>query len=102
MGGVGKLQSEGVMKGIVTQGEKGAMVVEETGARQVDPFKVTPVETTGAGDAFCGMLAARLAIGESMVVSLRAAVIAGALATQTEGAVPSFPFRSMVKNKLES
>lgn len=102
LGGVSKLQSLGVKTVIVTQGEKGAMVVDETGARQVDPFKVTPVDTTGAGDAFCGMLAARLAIGESMSVSLRAAVIAGALATQTAGAVPSLPIWSMVKTKLES
>ncbi|NDC91314.1 MAG: ribokinase, partial [Acidimicrobiia bacterium] len=68
----------------------------------VDPFKVTPVDTTGAGDAFCGMLAARLAKGSSMANSLRAAVIAGALATQIEGAVPSIPLWSMVQTKLES
>jgi ribokinase len=102
LGGVSKLQRLGVKTVIVTQGEKGAMVVDETGTRQVDPFKVTPVDTTGAGDAFCGVLAARLALGESMSVALRAAVIAGALATQTEGAVPSLPLWSMVKTKLES
>ena len=102
LGGASKLRSLGVKTVIVTQGEKGAMVVDETGARQVDPFKVTPVDTTGAGDAFCGMLAARLATGESMTAALRAAVISGALATQTEGAVPSLPLWSMVKIKLES
>jgi ribokinase len=102
LGGVSKLQSLGVKTVIVTQGEKGATVVDETGTRQVDPFKVMPVDTTGAGDAFCGMLAARLALGESMADSLRAAVIGGALATQTEGAVPSLPLWNMVKAKLES
>jgi ribokinase len=102
LGGVSKLQSLGVKTVIVTQGEKGATVVDETGTRQVDPFKVMPVDTTGAGDAFCGMLAARLALGESLADSLRAAVIAGALATQTEGAVPSLPLWNMVKAKLES
>jgi ribokinase len=102
LGGVSKLQSLGVKTVIVTQGEKGATVVDETGTRQVDPFKVMPVDTTGAGDAFCGMLAARLALGESMADSLRAAVIGGALATETEGAVPSLPLWNMVKAKLES
>jgi ribokinase len=102
LGGVSKLQSLGVKTVIVTQGEKGAMVVDETGTSQVDPFKVTPVDTTGAGDAFCGTLAARLALGESLADSLRAAVIAGALATETEGAVPSLPLWNMVKAKLES
>ena len=102
LGGASKLLSLGVKTVIVTQGEKGAIVVDASGERQVDPFKVTPVDTTGAGDAFCGMLAARLATGESMTAALRAAVISGALATQTEGAVPSLPLWSMVKIKLES
>ena len=102
LGGVNQLQNLGIKTVIVTQGEKGAMVVDATGARQVDPYKVTAVDSTGAGDAFCGMLAARLAIGESMTNSLRAAVIAGALATQIEGAVPSLPLWSMVQIKLES
>ena len=102
LGGANKLRSLGIKTVIVTQGEKGAMVVDQAGARQVDPYKVTPVDTTGAGDAFCGVLAARLAIGESMTNSLRAAVIAGALATQIEGAVPSLPLWSMVQIKLES
>ena len=102
LGGASKLLSLGVKTVIVTQGENGAIVVDASGERQVDPLKVTPVDTTGAGDAFCGMLAARLATGESMTAALRAAVISGALATQTEGAVPSLPKWSMVKIKLES
>ena len=102
LGGASKLLSLGVKTVIVTQGEKGAIVVDASGERQVDPLKVTPVDTTGAGDAFCGMLAARLATGESITAALRAAVISGALATQTEGAVPSLPIWSMVKIKLES
>ncbi len=102
LGGARYLLTLGVNTVIVTQGEKGAMVVEATGTRQVDPFKVTPMDSTGAGDAFCGMLAARLAIGASVTVALRAAVIAGALATQIEGAVPSLPIWSMVQTKLES
>ena len=102
LGGVDELRSLGIQTVIVTQGEKGAMVVDATGTRQVDPFKVTPVDSTGAGDAFCGMLAARLAIGETLANALRSAVISGALATQIEGAVPSLPLWSMVQTKLES
>lgn len=102
LGGANKLRSLGIKTVIVTRGEKGATVVDATGARQVGPYKVTAVDSTGAGDAFCGMLAARLAIGESMTNSLRAAVIAGALATQIEGAVPSLPLWSLVQIKLES
>ena len=102
LGGALHLLTLGVKTVIVTQGDKGAMVVDATGTRQVDPFRVTPIDSTGAGDAFCGMLAARLAIGETVSVALRSAVIAGALATQIEGAVPSLPIWSMVQTKLES
>ena len=102
LGGALHLLTLGVKTVIVTQGDKGAMVVDATGTRQVDPFRVTPIDSTGAGDAFCGMLAARLAIGETVTVALRSAVIAGALATQIEGAVPSLPIWSMVQTKLES
>ena len=102
LGGALHLLTLGVKTVIVTQGDKGAVVVDATGTRQVDPFKVTPIDSTGAGDAFCGMLAARLAIGETVTVALRSAVIAGALATQIEGAVPSLPIWSMVQTKLES
>ena len=102
LGGALHLLTLGVKTVIVTQGDKGAVVVDATGTRQVDPFRVTPIDSTGAGDAFCGMLAARLAIGETVSVALRSAVIAGALATQIEGAVPSLPIWSMVQTKLES
>ena len=102
LGGALHLLTLGVKTVIVTQGDKGAVVVDATGTRQVDPFKVTPIDSTGAGDAFCGMLAARLAIGETVTVALRSAVIAGALATQIEGAVPSLPKWNMVQTKLES
>ena len=102
LGGALHLLTLGVKTVIVTQGDKGAVVVDATGTRQVDPFRVTPIDSTGAGDAFCGMLAARLAIGETVTVALRSAVIAGALATQIEGAVPSLPIWSMVQTKLES
>ena len=102
LGGALHLLTLGVKTVIVTQGDKGAVVVDATGTRQVDPFRVTPIDSTGAGDAFCGILAARLAIGETVTVALRSAVIAGALATQIEGAVPSLPIWNMVQTKLES
>ena len=102
LGGTAELLAQGVKTVVVTQGAKGALLVNPDGATQVDPFKVTPIDSTGAGDAFCGMLAARLAVGESMHNSLRAAVISGALATTIEGAVPSLPIWSMVLSKLES
>ena len=51
----------------------------------------TPVDTTGAGDAFCGSLAARLSSGVPLVDAVRWAAAAGALATTVHGAVPAQP-----------
>ena len=102
LGGPEALLKCGVKTIVVTQGARGALMITEKGETRIPPFEVDPVDSTGAGDAFCGMLAARLAIGESMHDALKAAVVSGALATLTEGAVPSLPLWSLVSSKLES
>ena len=102
LGGPNVLLKHGVKTIIVTQGARGALMITDNGETQIPPFNVDPVDSTGAGDAFCGMLAARLAIGESMQNALRAAVVSGALATLIEGAVPSLPLWGLVFSKLES
>lgn len=102
LGGPQGLLKQGVKTIIVTQGARGALMITENGETQIPPFKVDPVDSTGAGDAFCGMLAARLAIGEPIQNALKAAVVSGALATLIEGAVPSLPIWNMVFSKLES
>ena len=102
LGGSEALLKSGVKAIVVTQGARGALMITEKGETRIPPFEVDPVDSTGAGDAFCGMLAARLATGESIQNALKAAVVSGALATLTEGAVPSLPLWSMVFSKLES
>ena len=102
LGGPEALLKCGVKTIVVTQGARGALMITNKGETQIPPFKVDPVDSTGAGDAFCGMLAARLATGESIHNALKAAVVSGALATLTEGAVPSLPLWSLVSSKLES
>lgn len=102
LGGPQGLLKQGVKTIIVTQGARGALMITKNGETQISPFKVDPVDSTGAGDAFCGMLAARLAIGEPIQNALKAAVVSGALATLIEGAVPSLPIWNIVFSKLES
>ncbi|GBL20046.1 ribokinase [Acidimicrobiaceae bacterium] len=102
LGGPQGLLKHGVKTIIVTQGARGALMITKNGETQIPPFKVDPIDSTGAGDAFCGMLAARLAIGEPIQNALKAAVVSGALATLIEGAVPSLPIWNIVLNKLES
>ena len=102
LGGVDHLHASGVGSIIVTRGAAGVSVYERPGVAPwtVDASAVTPVDTTGAGDSFCGALAARLAAGDSVADAVRYASAAGALATTVAGAVPSIPHAAAVEALL--
>lgn len=86
---------------IITQGERGAMVLcAGERDRHVPPVFVEPVDTTGAGDAFCGCLAAGLALGATLDEALRRASAAGAHAATIPGAMPSLPYLEDVEALL--
>ena len=93
------LRREG-QEAIITFGGQGALWVHKDGATFIPPFPVTAVDTTGAGDAFCGTLAAILAEGQPMAEALRYASAAGALATTVLGAQDSLPFRAQIEALL--
>lgn len=104
LGGASALVARGVANVVVTQGARGALLVTRDGETRIEPFAVTPVDTTGAGDAFCGVLSARLAVAgglAELALALQAAAVAGALATQTAGAVPSLPTWAQVATALQ-
>jgi len=92
LGGVGGM-SWRIEHVVVTLGEAGAKHTTSGAVTTIDPVEVNAIDTTGAGDAFCGALAARLAHGDEIADALRFASAAGALATTTPGAVPSQPRR---------
>ena len=72
---------------VVTLGADGAAVFERGAElRQVPAVRVEPVDTTGAGDAFCGALAAGLAAGLSLDESVREAVKVAGRSTTLRGA----------------
>jgi ribokinase len=104
LGGVEALRAGGVPTVVVTQGRRGASLHDDRYGveHRVEPFTVTAVDTTAAGDAFCGVLAARLAEGADLLEALRWAAAAGALATTTAGAVASLPSRSEVARLLSA
>ena len=58
---------------------------------QVPAEPVDPVDTTGAGDAFTGALAAALSAGCGLLESVRIGVLAGTYAVARPGAQASFP-----------
>jgi sugar/nucleoside kinase (ribokinase family)/fructoselysine-6-P-deglycase FrlB-like protein len=75
-----ELQAEGVPAVVVKCGEKGALVSTPGGPPvRIAPPEVAVLDATGAGDTFCGGLAAGLAAGDSLVVAAqRGAATAGA------------------------
>lgn len=91
----------GIGTAIITRGGKGCVWASGANTGSVPTFKVQPVDTVAAGDAFCGGLAAALSFGFPMAEALRWASASGALATTKAGAVPSLPYRESVEELLE-
>lgn len=81
---------------VITLGAQGA--VAYTGERLigVPGHAVDVIDTTGAGDCFCGYLAAELARGGELEAALKEANAAAALAVQTKGAASAIPERGRV------
>jgi len=86
---------------IVTLGSRGAFLVSDNKTELVSPPVVESVDTTGAGDAFCGSLAESLSRGLSLLESVEQSVAAGALSTTRHGAQISMPTRSEVDSFLK-
>lgn len=85
----------------LTLGGEGAIMFKagEEVAR-VPAFDVQTVDTTGAGDTFCGALVVALAEGQSPEAALSFASAAAALAVTKPGAQPSLPWRAEVEAML--
>jgi ribokinase len=98
------LVARGCRSVIVTLGSRGALWIPgaDEPAALVKPFPVRQVDATAAGDAFCGVLAAALAMGLPVSDSLCRASAAGALATTKVGAEPSLPTAQQIEAFLES
>ena len=81
---------------VLTLGEQGALILTATASERIHAFPVEAVDTTGAGDAFCGALATALANGETLSSAIAFANAAGAAAVTVVGATPSMPTRAKV------
>ena len=90
----------GVGSVIITRGEKGAVWSTATASGQAAAFRIVPVDTVAAGDAFCGGLAAALNEGQPLNEALRWASAAGALTATRVGAAASLPRRPEVEELL--
>jgi ribokinase len=81
---------------VVTLGADGAVVVDADRAERVAAPRVRAVDTTGAGDAFCGALAEAMAGGATVVEAARWAVRVAAVSVTRAGAQGGLPRREDV------
>jgi ribokinase len=79
---------------VVTLGPDGAVALTGEGEFRVAAPVIAPVDTVGAGDTFCGYLAAALAEHLAWPDALDLAVRAGAAACLKPGAQPAIPSRA--------
>jgi ribokinase len=91
-----RLAALGVPIAIVTLGVRGCCAWDHASVVFQPAFRVDAVDTTAAGDTFCGALAAAFARGDGLPTALRTATAAAALATTRPGAQSSIPARSEV------
>lgn len=87
------MQQKGVGKLIVTMGSKGALICDGCQPVFVPAHKVKAVDTTAAGDTFCGALCVAISEGKSLKEAAEFACAASALTVQKIGAQNSIPFR---------
>jgi ribokinase len=85
---------------VITLGAAGAAVAHDGKSASIPAPQVDVVDTTGAGDAFCGVFAADLARGLDPFSAARTGVAAGSLATTVPGAYPGIPRRDAIQRML--
>jgi ribokinase len=98
-----KLCELGVDTAIITLGEVGSLVGvrEAPEVVHIPAFPVAAIDTTAAGDTYCGCLVVALAEGKDLADAVRFASAAAALCVQRLGAQPSIPWRREIDAFLE-
>jgi len=94
------LMSKGVKSIVVTLGAEGALLISGDREIHIPAFKVKPVDTTGAGDAFNAALAVAIAEGKSLEEAVRWANAAAAIKITRVGAQAGLPYRKDLKEFL--
>ncbi len=85
---------------VVTLGPDGVIAIKDEEVAKVRGLTIEPVDTVGAGDTFCGYLAAALDQKLDFEEALRRAAVAGSLACLARGAQPSIPIADAVTESL--
>jgi len=88
------ISAKGVDIVVITLGSQGALIKENKDYLFVEAFKVDVLDTTAAGDTFCGAFCVGLSEGRSIPEAVRLAARAAAITVTRMGAQASIPYRS--------
>ena len=90
------ISKKGIENVVITLGKEGAFVKEKDNFIMTPATEVETVDTTGAGDVFCGAVSVYLSEGHSLTESVRFANAAAAIAVTRIGAQSAIPYRAEV------
>ena len=88
------ISAKGVNIVVITLGSQGALIKEFEDFHFVDALNVEALDTTAAGDTFCGSVCVGLSEGKSILESVKLAARAAAITVTRMGAQSSIPYRS--------
>jgi len=92
----------GAKAAIVTLGRRGSVIATGSDSSHVPAFAASAVDTTAAGDTYCGCLVCALAEGMDLLEAIRFASAGAAISVGRLGAQPSVPWRSEIDDFLSS
>ena len=86
---------------VLTLGENGSVFFDKNKCIKQEAFSAKAVDTTAAGDTFCGYFLSELTRGSEIKKALMTASAASAIAVGRNGAAPSIPYKEEVEAFLE-
>jgi ribokinase len=87
---------------VITLGSHGSFIATREYSQFVPSYKVKAVDTTAAGDVYCGSLAVALVEGKTLTEAVRFAGAAAAISVTRLGAQPSAPWRKEIEDFMIS
>ncbi len=95
------LLDKGVGTAVIKMGGNGVYYETKEESGFVPVFKVDPIDTVAAGDAFNAGLAVAISEGKPLAEAVRWGAAAGAIATTRKGALPAMPYREELEKLMK-